>query len=54
MDDNDSIVLFKKGDTYILSPTDDDLNPVIAEFDSVSDEIPESLQDMIDGYVNDV
>lgn len=34
----DSIFMFKSGDSYILSPADDELDPIIGEFDEISED----------------
>ena len=51
----DSIVLFKKDDSYVLCPLDDTLNPIIGQFDEMTDEtIPPSLEDWMDSFNQEI
>jgi len=53
---NDNLFIFKKNDSYVLSPADDALSPVIGEFEKVSDddELPPSFKDWLDTYSKEI
>lgn len=56
LDENDSLLLFKKNDTYVLSPADDELDPIIGEFDEIPDDnsIPPAFSEWINSYSNEI
>ena len=53
---DDNLVIFKKNKTYILSPTDDMLNPIIGEFDEIPKDksMPPCMRDWLDTYSKEV
>lgn len=53
---NDNVLLFNVDGQYILSPTDDQLNPIIGEFDELPDDnsMPESFADWMELYSQEV
>ena len=56
LDENDSLLLFKKNDTYVLSPADDELDPIIGEFDEIPDDnsVPPSFMDWMNTYSDEI
>ena len=53
---NDNIFIFKTNNSYVLSPADDTLNPIIGEFDEIPDDnsMPPCLQDWLNTYSNEI
>jgi hypothetical protein len=53
---DDNLFIFKKGKSFVLSPADDVLSPVIGEFDEIPEngEIPENLKDWLDTYSKEI
>ena len=53
---NDNMFMFKVDDIYVLSPADDTLDPVIGEFDEISEDgsMPPCLQDWLDTYQKEI
>ena len=48
--------IFKVDDTYVLSPADDYLTPIIGEFDEISEDgsMPPCLKDWLDTYQKEI
>ena len=53
---DNSILLFKKNDSYILTPADDELNTIIGEIDEIPDEndLPPCFSDWVETYNEEV
>ena len=53
---NDNIFIFKTDNTYVFSPADDTLDPIIGEFDEIPDDnsMPPCLQDWLKSYSNEI
>ena len=53
---NNNIYIFKTNESYVLSPADDQLSPVIGEFDEITDDgtMPPCLQDWLNVYSSEI
>lgn len=53
---NDNLFIFKKDDSFILSPADDTLDPVIGEFDEIpeNNEMPPCMKDWFETYSQEI
>ena len=53
---NDNLVIFKRNDSFILSPIDDTLDPIIGEFDEIPEDgsMPPCMKDWLDTYSKEV
>ena len=53
---SENVLMFKKDGQYILSPADDELEPIMAELDSApnDEDLPPSFAEWINGYDNEI
>lgn len=53
---DENLFIFKKNESYVLSPADDNLNPIIGEFDEIPEDcsMPPCFKDWLDSYAEEV